>query len=183
MTAPASIKADRKAANIAAHEARNATAEIESDNNRAFGLSRSCDHNARLKFARLDALRASKGMKPYEMSHEQALAFEHTSYASGDMATYEVQGTLAAFAASLSDHFVMTDDEEVEAVLDGSNIFVAMVDEQKECSFTLDVDFVLLDMPGADAATMLRHERLGELHEHLISLGAQRVPSRECDLD
>jgi hypothetical protein len=185
MTIAASTRAERKAANIAAHDARNADAKAKGIARRgqraAWGLSRSRDHNARLKTARLDALRESKGMKPYEISHEQALAFEDTSNESGDMATYEVPGTLEAFTASLPGDFVMTDDDEIEIALDGSTTFVAMVDEQKADSFTLDVDFVLLGIPDAEDVTMLLQKRTGELHEHLISLGAQRVPSRVCD--
>lgn len=174
----------RKAANIAAHQERNARSKAEGAKRREDrmyrGISRGWLHNAKLKYARLDALRAKRGLKPYQMTYEQACAFEGASNEGGEMLSYRIPMTLAAFTASLPSSYTMTADDEIKAILPGGSAgFAAMVDGDRsdEASIVVDVEYQIIDGLDGHAPAIEFQRLIAELHEHIVAVGGEIVES------
>lgn len=175
-------RAERKASNVAAHEARNARSRAAAakrrETRRSEGVSRGWLHNARLRHARLDGLRAKQGLKAYQMTMAQAEAFEGTSEEGGEMLTYLIPMEAGAFISSLPVQFSVTGDLEIEADFGHAEpAFVGMIDEDRTTgtSTFVDVEFQIIDGLDGHAPTIEYQRVIRELHEHLATLGAEIV--------
>lgn len=175
-------RAERKASNITAHQIRNdrsrADAAERREIRRSEGVSRGWLHNARLRHARLDGLRAKRGLKPYQMTMAQAEAFEGTSEEGGDMLTYRIPMEAAAFISSLPLQFSVTGDLEIKADFGHAEpAFVGMIDQDRTtgASTFVDVEFQIIDGLDGHAPAIEYQRMIRELHEHIATLDAEIV--------
>jgi hypothetical protein len=172
---------ERKASNVAAHQARNDRSRADAAERRLTrrneGLSRSWLHNARLWVGRLDALRAKRGMRPYQMTMEHSEAVNDI-LEGGAMLAYRVPMPAAAFAAALDAPFSVGEDGDI--VGDFGHVEPAIIglvdrDLSDDASTLIRVEYQIIDGLDGHAPAIEYQRVIRELHEHLATLGAEIV--------
>lgn len=186
--------ADRKAANIAAHQARNVASKekalLDRSNKVYEGISRHWLHNAELQNARLEAERVRKGMKPYEMTYRQACVFEGTSREGDDMVAYRVPMSLEALEAWLPEGYTLTSDKFSEdeppiVSIDFDGNEIGYIEDDLRDELVVTVEYVLIGIEaveGASDETFAHQTAIRRLNAALMEAGAE-VTKLEADND